>query len=314
MIEVRNLVKRYGPTTAVDNVTFDVPKGEVVGFLGPNGAGKTTTMRIVTCYLPADAGRVSVDGYDSFEHSLEVRRRIGYLPESAPLYQDMGVIEYLRFVAGMRGIAPAERDGRVRRMVEVCALGPMLQKDIGQLSKGYRQRVGLAATLIHDPEVLVLDEPTSGLDPNQIIEIRELIRQIGREKTIILSTHILPEVEATCSRVIVINEGKIVADGTTEELTRRSAGRATTVLSLRTGAAAAEPKLRTVDGVESVRLLEGGTPGASRWEVVAPSDSDLEARLFHLAVENGWVLTELHTAALSLEQVFLRLTTGEKQS
>jgi ABC-2 type transport system ATP-binding protein len=313
MIEVRNLTKRYGPTVAVDDVTFDVPKGEVVGFLGPNGAGKTTTMRIVTCYLPADAGRVTVDGYDSFDHSMDVRRRIGYLPESAPLYQDMGVIEYLRFVAGMRGIPSGERDSRIRRMVEVCALGPMLQKDIGQLSKGYRQRVGLAATLIHDPEVLVLDEPTSGLDPNQIIEIRELIRQIGREKTIILSTHILPEVEATCSRVIVINEGRIVADGTTEELTRMSAGRATTVLNLRASAAEAEPKLRGVEGIESVRLLEGSPPGASRWEVVSPFDADIAAKLFHLAVASGWVLTEMHTASLSLEQVFLQLTTGEKR-
>jgi ABC-2 type transport system ATP-binding protein len=312
MIEVHNLVKRYGPTVAVDDVSFDVPKGEVVGFLGPNGAGKTTTMRIVTCYLPADAGRVTVDGYDSFEQSMEVRRRIGYLPESAPLYLDMGVIDYLRFVAGMRGIVSGERDARVRRMIDVCALGPMLQKDIGELSKGYRQRVGLAATLIHDPEVLVLDEPTSGLDPNQIIEIRELIRQIGREKTIILSTHILPEVEATCSRVIVINEGRIVADGTTEELTRMSTGRATTVLTVRAAATAAEPRLRGVEGIESVRLLEGGSPSSSRWEVVSPSNADIEAKLFRLAVESGWILTEIHTATLSLEQVFLRLTTGEK--
>jgi ABC-2 type transport system ATP-binding protein len=313
MIEVRNLVKRYGPTVAVNDVSFDVPRGEVVGFLGPNGAGKTTTMRIITCYLPADSGQVTVDGYDSFEHSLEVRRRIGYLPESAPLYLDMGVIEYLRFAAGMRGIVPGEHDRRIRRMVEVCGLGPMLQKDIGQLSKGYRQRVGLAATLIHDPEVLVLDEPTSGLDPNQIMEIRDLIRQIGREKTVILSTHILPEVEATCSRVLIINDGRIVASGTTEELTRMSAGRATTVLSLRARAAAVEPKLRALEGIESVRLLEGGSDSASRWEVVSPSQADIGAALFHLAVQSDWVLTELHTASLSLEQVFLQLTTGEKR-
>jgi ABC-2 type transport system ATP-binding protein len=196
-----------------------VPKGEVVGFLGPNGAGKTTTMRILTCYLPADAGVARIAGYDTFEHAVEVRRRIGYLPESAPLYLDMGVVEYLQFVAGMRNIAPADQAPRIRRMIELCGLGPMLQKDIGQLSKGYRQRVGLAATLIHDPDVLVLDEPTSGLDPSQIIEIRELIRQIGREKTVILSTHILPEVEAICQRVILIGRGQKVLDQPLAELT-----------------------------------------------------------------------------------------------
>ena len=314
MIEVRNLTKRYGSTVAVDDVSFDVPRSEVVGFLGPNGAGKTTTMRILTCYLPADAGKVTVSGYDTFENPVEVRQRIGYLPESAPLYLDMGMIEYLEFAARMRGVLPTERGRRIRDMIEVCGLGPMLQKEVGQLSKGYRQRLGLAATLIHDPEVLVLDEPTTGLDPGQIIEIRELIKQIGREKTVILSTHILPEVEATCSRVLIINEGRIVVSGTTEELTRLSSGRSTTVLSAKAAASEVEPKLRSLPWVEAVRLLDPVKPGTSRFEVVGQRENEIEEDLFRLAVANHWVLTELHTSAVSLEQVFLQLTTKEKQS
>ena len=314
MIEVRNLTKRFGPTLAVNDVSFDVPQGEVVGFLGPNGAGKTTTMRILTCYLPADAGTARIAGYDTFEHAVEVRRRIGYLPESAPLYLDMGVVEYLHFVAGMRNIAPPDQSARVRRMIELCGLGPMLQKDIGQLSKGYRQRVGLAATLIHDPDVLVLDEPTSGLDPSQIIEIRELIREIGRQKTVILSTHILPEVEATCSRVLIIADGRIVASGTTDELTRMSAGKVTARVAYKAAASAVEPALRRLNGVTEVHALDAPRPGLCRYEVVGPAGSELEESLFGLAVENRWTMVELHSGALSLEQVFLRLTTGEKQS
>jgi ABC-2 type transport system ATP-binding protein len=318
MIEVHNLTKRFGPTVAVDDVSFEVARGEVVGFLGPNGAGKTTTMRIVTCYLPADAGQVKVAGFDTFEHAVEVRQRIGYLPESAPLYFDMGVIEYLEFVSGMRGIAPAERGRRIRQMVEVCGLGPMLHKDIGQLSKGFRQRVGLAATLIHDPDVLVLDEPTTGLDPNQIAEIRELIKEIGRQKTVILSTHILPEVEATCSRVLIINEGRIVASGTTEELTRLAAGKSTTVVTLKAQPSEVEPKLRALEGTDSIRALDAPGPASCRYEVVtaggAPTNGGIEEALFRLAVQNNWIMLELHTTALSLEQVFLQLTTGEKRS
>ncbi len=314
MIEVRNLTKRFGTTVAVNDVTFDVPSGEVVGFLGPNGAGKTTTMRILTCYLPADAGTARVAGYDTFEDAVEVRRRIGYLPESAPLYLDMGVVEYLRFVAGMRGLPPAAHTDRIRRMIEVCGLGAMLQKDIGQLSKGYRQRVGLAATLIHDPDVLVLDEPTSGLDPSQIIEIRELIREIGREKTVILSTHILPEVEATCSRVLIIAEGRIVAAGTTAELTRLAAGRATTCVAFKAAPGVVEPRLRALAGVEELHLLDAPRPDIARYEVISPTGFEMAEALFGLAVREGWTLTELHTGALSLEQVFLRLTTGDRPS
>ncbi len=337
MIEVRNLSKHYGATKAVDDVSFDVPKGEVVGFLGPNGAGKTTTMRILTCYLPADGGTAKVAGYDTFEHPVEVRRRIGYLPESAPLYLDMGVIEYLGFIAGMREVPKSERPRRIRHMVEACGLGSMVQKDIGQLSKGFRQRVGLAATLLHDPDVLVLDEPTTGLDPNQIIEIRQLIRQIGEEKTVILSTHILPEVEATCSRVLIINDGKIVASGSPESLTRRAAGGGAARISVKAIPAVVEPKLRAMAGVERVSPLQPLRDGTSRYEITAHAapgggfggggggasggggggggaSDGLEESLFRLAVENGWILTELSAETLSLEEVFTRLTTGEKSA
>ena len=208
MIEVRNLTKRYGSTVAVNNVSFDAEAGEVLGFLGPNGAGKTTTMRVLTCFLPADDGTASIDGYDIFENSIEVRQRIGYLPESAPLYGDMGVIDYLKFIAEIRNIPKSERNDRIKSVVEICGLGPMIQKDVGELSKGYRQRLGLAQSLVHDPPILILDEPTSGLDPSQIIEIRNLIKEIGKEKTIIFSTHILSEVSATCSRVLIISDGQ----------------------------------------------------------------------------------------------------------
>ena len=312
MIEVRNLTKRYGPNVAVDNVSFDVPRGEVVGFLGPNGAGKTTTMRILTCYLPADGGNARVAGHDVFESPVEVRKRIGYLPESAPLYLDMGVIEYLEFVGGMREVPKVELPRRIRNMVEACGLGPMLTKDIGQLSKGYRQRVGLAATLIHDPDVLVLDEPTTGLDPNQIIEIRQLIKDLGRQKTVILSTHILPEVEATCSRVLIINEGRIVAQGTPEELTRRAAGEQIARASFKATPAEVEPTLRAMDGLTRLRPLESIKPGTCRYELQWANRENVEEEIFRCAVENRWILTELHAETMSLEQVFTKLTVGEK--
>ena len=312
MIEVQDLVKTYGPTRAVNGITFEIPKGEVVGFLGPNGAGKTTTMRILTCYLPADSGQASVAGHDVFSDSVEVRRRIGYLPESAPIYLDMGIVEYLEWVASMRNLDRGFTQDRIRKMVDVCGLGPMIQKDIGQLSKGYRQRVGLAATLIHDPEVLVLDEPTTGLDPNQIIEIRQLIREIGREKTVILSTHILPEVEATCDRVLIINGGNIVASGTPAELTRAAAGESAAKVSVRASSVDVEPALRGLEGVESLNALESKKPGTCRYEVRTRLEDGIEEAVFALAVEKGWVLTELNSETLSLEQVFTQLTLGEK--
>ena len=314
MIEVRNLTKRYGSTVAVDGISFEIPRGEVIGFLGPNGAGKTTTMRILPCYLPADSGEARVAGFDVFTESIEVRKRIGYLPESAPVYSEMGIVEYLRFVAEIRGIPSSERQRRIDDVVVRVGLVPMIHKDIGQLSKGYRQRVGLAATLIHEPEVLVLDEPTTGLDPNQIIEIRELIREIGREKTVILSTHILPEVEATCSRVLIINSGRIVASGTPQELTRAAAGEVRCRVSLRAAPADVEPALRALDGVLGIRSLEPVKERTVRYEVHAQNDRDIEDSIFRLAVGRDWTLTELHTETRSLEQVFTQLTLGERPS
>ena len=218
MIEVRELTKSYGPTRAVDQVSFDAKAGEVVGFIGPNGAGKTTTMRILTCYLTADAGKATVAGYDVLEHPIDVRKNVGYLPESAPLYTDMGVVEYLKFMAEVRDIPKSQRKERINTVIDICGLEGVIQKDIGELSKGYRQRVGLAQSLVHDPPILILDEPTSGLDPTQTIEIRNLIIEMGKEKLVLFSTHILPEVAATCSRILIINQGKIVANGTLEEL------------------------------------------------------------------------------------------------
>ena len=224
MIEVEHLTKRFGPIVAVDDITFEIRKGEVVGFLGPNAAGKTTTMRLLTCFLPSDSGTARIGGHDIHENPLEIRKQIGYLPENAPLYVDMTVTEYLHFISEIRGIPKESIKSRIDDMIDVCGIKKVIYREIGELSKGFRQRVGLAQTMIHDPDILILDEPTSGLDPNQIVEIRELIKEIGKEKTVILSTHILPEVQATCGRIIIINEGSIAGSGTPEELRSRAEG------------------------------------------------------------------------------------------
>jgi len=310
MIEVRELTKSFGSTLAVDHVSFDVARGEVLGFLGPNGAGKTTTMRILTGFLPADSGGASVAGFEIHDQSLEVRKRIGYLPENSPLYHEMGVVEYLDYVATVRGIEASERPARIQRMIEVCGLGAVLKKDIRELSKGYRQRVGLAATLIHDPGILILDEPTSGLDPNQIIEIRSLIKNIGREKTIILSTHILPEVEATCGRVIIISQGRIVASGTPEELSATARGQASYHVTARGPAEGLVARLGAIDGVSQVRV-QSETGGLVRLRIEASGDAELGEAIFSAVAAAGWTLGELRHDAATLEQVFTRLTTGE---
>jgi ABC-2 type transport system ATP-binding protein len=311
LIEVRHLSKRFGSTVAVNDVSFEVRKGEVLGFLGPNGAGKTTTMRILTCYLTPDSGSATVAGYDVIDDSLEVRRRVGYLPESAPLYQDMDVVSYLEFVAEVRGIPTEDRKRRIDTMVDVCGLGSVIGRGVGELSKGFKQRVGLAQTLIHDPEILVLDEPTTGLDPSQIIEIRELIREIGKERTVILSTHILPEVEATCSRVIIINEGSLVASGTPEELHSAAGGEDTIRVSIRGDEAAVKMALSGMAGVKSVTGSAPGAGGFAVYTVKAVDSGDLGEKIFRAAVGNGWTLNELRRETLSLEDIFLRLTTLE---
>jgi ABC-2 type transport system ATP-binding protein len=308
MIQVSNLHKRFGPTHAVRDVSFNVQRREVVGFLGPNGAGKTTTMRVLTCYLPADDGTATIAGFDVATHPLEVRRRIGYLPESAPLYTEMGVIDYLSFIGEVRGLEGRRCRERVQNMVEVCGLEKVIKKDINELSRGYRQRVGLAQTLIHDPDVLILDEPTSGLDPNQIIEIRQLIREIGREKTVILSTHILPEVTATCSRVIIINEGRLVADGAPDELANRSRGGERVYMTVRGPQAEVEGKLASLPAVRSVRVVGGPAPGRVRYEITSGDGVDPTEQLFQVAADNRWPVSELYREASSLEQVFIQLT------
>ena len=310
MIEVQHLSKRFGRTVAVDDVSFSVKKGEVLGFLGPNGAGKTTTMRILTCYLMPDSGTATVAGYDIIDDSLEVRRRVGYLPENAPLYLDMDVESYLDFVAEVRGIPRPDRRRRIANMVEVCGLGNVIGRGVGELSKGYKQRVGLAQTLIHDPEFLVLDEPTTGLDPSQIIEIRELIKQIGEERTVILSTHILPEVEATCSRVIIISEGRLIASGTPEELHSIAGGEDTLYVSIRGDAATVQAALESLGSVTGVTPI-GGEGEFTRYVVKSSNGGDMGEAVFRAAVQNGWTLNELRRETLSLEDIFLRLTTQE---
>jgi ABC-2 type transport system ATP-binding protein len=312
MISVSNLSKSFGRTVAVDDISFEVSKGEVLGFLGPNAAGKTTTMRMLTCYLTPDSGTATVAGFDIWEDSLEVRKRVGYLPESAPLYVDMDVVAYLKFVADVRGLSREERSPRISKMIETCGLESVVGRNIGELSKGYKQRVGVAQTLIHDPEILVLDEPTTGLDPSQIIEIRELIKDIGRERTVILSTHILPEVEATCSRVLIINEGRLTASGTPEELHAVAGGEDLVYVSVKAGDAPVEEALGRITSVTSVDRVSEGEQGYVRYVLKSKNGVDVGEHVYRAAVENGWTINELRRETLSLEDIFLKLTTQEK--
>ena len=296
----------------MDGISFEVNRGEVLGFLGPNAAGKTTTMRMLTCYLTPDSGTATVAGFDIMDDSLEVRKRVGYLPESAPLYMDMDVVSYLEFVADVRGIPREERSRRIGKMVETCGLESVVSRNVGELSKGYKQRVGLAQTLIHDPEILVLDEPTTGLDPSQIIEIRELIKEIGQERTVILSTHILPEVEATCSRVLIINEGRLAASGTPEELHSVAGGEDSVYVSVRSGGASVEEVLGRIASVTSVASAGEGAEGYVRYVIKCKNGVDIGEEVFRAAVENGWTVNEIRRETLSLEDIFLKLTTKEK--
>jgi len=313
-IAVRNLTKYYDTEKAVNDISFDVKTGEILGFLGPNGAGKTTTMKVITCYLPPSAGSVEVEGYDIAEHSFEVRKKIGYLPEMNPLYLDMNVVESLEYAARLHGIKDPLLRSRLKEMIEVCGLGGVRHKDIGELSKGYRQRVGLAQAMIHDPEVLILDEPTSGLDPNQIVEIRNLIRQLGRAKTVVLSTHILSEVQATCDRVIIINDGGIVANGTLDQLQQDFRGSENVSIELKAlvGNAMSDiyPKLKEMAQVDSVEYT-GQEGDVHRFSIHTAKGSDIREQLFRRAVGEGWVLLEMSRKATSLEEVFHKLTTGD---
>ncbi|MFH1314450.1 MAG: ATP-binding cassette domain-containing protein [Candidatus Eisenbacteria bacterium] len=312
MISVSNLGKTFGRTVAVNGISFEVNRGEVLGFLGPNAAGKTTTMRMLTCYLTPDRGTATVAGFDIMEDSLEVRKRVGYLPESAPLYTDMDVEAYLKFIADVRGLTREESSRSIGRMIETCGLKSVVGRNIGELSKGFKQRVGVAQTLIHDPEILVLDEPTTGLDPSQIIEIRELIKEIGKERTVILSTHILPEVEATCSRVVIINEGELTASGTPEELNAVAGGEDLIHVSVRAGDAPVEEALGRITSVTSVARVGEGGEGYVRYVLKSKNGVDVGEQVYRAAVENGWTLNELRRETLSLEDIFLKLTTKEK--
>jgi len=310
MINVKNLTKLYGEQKAVDDITFEVKKGEVVGFLGPNGAGKTTTMRIITCYMLPSSGTVEVDNFDVHDDSLKIREKIGYLPEHAPLYMDMNVVDYLRYIAELRNIPKTRQKDRIHQMIEVCGLRVELHKTIDQLSKGYRQRVGIAQAMIHDPEILILDEPTIGLDPNQIVEIRQLIKRLGREKTVILCSHILSEVQATCSRVIIINKGQIVADGTPEDLQAGFQGRERLFIEFKAPQNDAKTKLRTLENIEEVREVKSDTPGIKAMQIESSKGKDLREAVFHLAVKEGWILLEMRREVSSLEDVFRALTGG----
>jgi gliding motility-associated transport system ATP-binding protein len=310
MIEVEGLTKRYGRQTAVDGITFNVQKGEILGFLGPNGAGKTTTMRILTCFLPPTGGSARVAGYDVFENPLEVKRRVGYLPETPPLYPDLEVETFLDFVAKVKGVAAKDRKGKVADAVEKCRIGDVRTKLISKLSKGYRQRVGLAQAILHNPDVLVLDEPTSGLDPKQINETRELIKGLGGDHTIILSTHILPEVSMTCGRVVIINNGRVVAEDTPDNLTHRLKGAGSLSLEVRAAAGPVFDLIRTVPGVLNIRQRES-SGDVTAFEIEAVAGKDLRAELARAVVQKGFDLLGLTQVGMSLEEVYLHLTTTD---
>ncbi|MCD6099257.1 MAG: ATP-binding cassette domain-containing protein [Candidatus Marinimicrobia bacterium] len=313
MIEVRNLVKYYGDFPAVKDITFSVEKGEILGFLGPNAAGKTTTMRIITGYMPATRGTVKVAGYDVFEHPLEVKKRIGYLPENPPLYMDMRVRDYLRFVAEIKGVDRKGINAEVERVAELVSITHVLDKYAQKLSKGYRQRVGLAQALINNPPVLILDEPTIGLDPKQIIEVRELIRSLGSEHTIILSTHILPEVSMTCSRVVIINEGKLVAMDTPENLTARLQGSETVFVEVEGPIQDVLGAIEKMEEVISATVEQRKGDEVGLFKVQARVGSDIRKKLASLVVNSNWGLLELRPEKLSLEEIFLKLTTKEEE-
>jgi ABC-2 type transport system ATP-binding protein len=312
MIEVQGLTKHYGAFTAIRDVTFNVAPGEIVGFLGPNGAGKSTTMRILACFMPASGGTARVAGYDVFSQSMEVRRRIGYLPESVPLYTDMRVAPYLDFVAEIKGVGRATRKRRVADVMDKCLISDVQNRLIGKLSKGYRQRVGLAQAIVNDPHVLILDEPTIGLDPQQITEIRALIKSLAGEHTVILSTHILPEVAMVCSGgVIIINKGGVVAQGPIDSLVEQFFPNSRVQVELAAPPDAARDGLRAIPGVLDVRDVLTGD-GSAGFAVEAARDRDVRGEIFQLATDRRWRLLELRRVGMTLEEVFIRIVAGEE--
>jgi len=321
MIAASALTKRFGGVRALDKVNFEVKRGEVVGFLGPNGAGKSTTMRILTCFISPTAGTAKVHGFDVFESPLEVRKACGYLPQRAPLYTDMNVLDYLRFAADVRGLDEAKFKSRLKKVIDVCGLAQTLQKDIGTLSHGFRQRVGLGQALIHDPPILILDEPTSDLDPNEKAEVLKYIKEIGKDRTILLSTHNLAEVEEACARAIIVSKGRVVADGPLDEI-RAKTGRVRYTVTIDERRAEAGNKPPTATEVQdALEKLQGATgvrelptdEKAHKFEVSGSQDSDLRAEIFRLIVQKGWTLLELRRESQSLDAVFRDLTRGDER-
>jgi len=307
MITIQNLTKYYGDFKAVDDISFEVRDGEILGFLGPNGAGKTTTLKMLTCFMPPTKGEIRFNDYNIREHSMEIRRMIGYLPENAPLYEDMNIREYLDYICDLRDITGSRRKDRMGAMIETCGLSKMIGKNIGDLSKGYRQRVGIAQAMIHEPDIIILDEPTVGLDPNQIVEIRNLIKQVGKEKTVVLSTHILSEVEATCDRVVIIASGEIVADGSSETLRRDMAGKSVIHIELKGSVPEAIQVYSSIVGVENIKE-PAGSNGTTRLDIDVSKGYDIRETIFRASVEKGWTIYEMHQDKTNLEDVFRQLT------
>jgi ABC-2 type transport system ATP-binding protein len=309
MIKIENLTKFYGNTCAVDNISFEIHKGEILGLLGPNGAGKTSIMRILTSYLQPSSGVIDVKEFNIYDHALDIRKLIGYLPESAPLYPEMLVYDYLRFVAEVREVVPATLDARMRELADICSINEVMHRPVSELSKGYKQRVGLAHAMMNDPEILVLDEPTSGLDPNQIVEIRDIIRRVGKEKTVVLSTHILSEAEATCDRIVIINRGKIVAEGSTEELKREAGSEYILEVSLtHTDFDGVKDSLRSINGINDVIPVRA-EDGQLDFHIACSGERDIRADVYKVIREKKWPLLEFHLETRTLEHIFRELTT-----
>jgi ABC-2 type transport system ATP-binding protein len=312
VIEVQHLTKRYGRVTAVDDISFRAEKGEILGFLGPNGAGKTTTMRILTGYMPASSGKATVAGFDVFDHPIDAKQRTGYLPETPPLYPDMTVREYLMFVARIKGVAPKAQRAQVDTSMEKARVADVASRHCGKLSKGYRQRVGLAQAILHNPEVLILDEPTAGLDPKQIMETRDLIKSLRGDHTIVLSTHILPEVSQTCDRVVIISKGRVVAVDTPDNLTARLAGAQSLYVQIDAPTVeAVRNSLKGLPGVTNITIADQRQT-TTGFEIECQRDQDIRRDLARAVVSNGWGLLELRPLRMSLEEIFLQLTTQEQ--
>lgn len=308
MIEVNDLRKSFGEVKALDGVSFTVNRGEILGLLGPNGAGKTTAMKILTSFWSPDSGEARIDGLDVGEYPLETKKRIGYLPETVPLYDDMTVYEYLKFVASVRGVERGRINERIREVMDSCGLRDVMRKVIEELSKGYRQRLGLAQAIIHDPEVLILDEPTTGLDPNQIVEIRKLIKEIGKEKTVIFSTHILGEVSATCDRVVIINNGRIAGEGSPDDLAERSGNRERIYVKIKGYQEDVFGALREIPGVKKVKVRDQEAERIFGYEIEPEAGEDIRERLSRTVFHKGWVVLELNRSTYSMEDIFRQLT------